>query len=130
MPPEAAVRCLLNLSGNTVRPGAAPALVVLDTAPASAASLILTGNQLRSHLRPGASACLYLLRTCTAAANVIINGESEHRSAASLVVRPRRDEGWHQIRHYGQRPDRHGPPSRPARRTSRAGAPSNSVTPS
>ncbi len=93
MPPEAAVRCLLNLSGNTVLTGAAPGLVVLDTAPASAASLILTGNQLRNHLHPGASACLYLLRTCTAAANVIINGESEHRSAASLVVRPRRDEG-------------------------------------
>jgi Family of unknown function (DUF6519) len=93
VPPEAALRCLLNMSGNTVQTGTAPALVVLDTAPNSAASLILTGNHLRDHVRPGASACLYLLRTCTAAANVIINGESEHRSAASLLLRPRRHQG-------------------------------------
>ena len=64
-----ALRCLLSLSGNIVQTGMAPALVVLDTAPDSAASLILTGNHLRSQLRSGASACLYLLHACTSAAN-------------------------------------------------------------
>ena len=93
VPPEAALRCLLNLSGNTADTSTAPALVVLDTAPDSAASLILTGNHLRNHLRTGAGACLYLLRTCTAAANIIINEESEHRSAASVIVQPRRHQG-------------------------------------
>ena len=96
VPPEAALRCLLNLSGNTVDAGTGPVLVVLNTAPDSAASLILTGNHLRNHLRPGASVCLYLLRTCTSAANIVINGESEHRSAASLIVRPRRHQGRHE----------------------------------
>lgn len=93
VPPEAALRCLLNLSGNTVQAGQAPALTVLDTAPDSATSLILVGNHLRNRVRTGASACLYLLRTSTAAANVIVNDEQEHRSAASLVVRPRRHQG-------------------------------------
>ena len=97
VPPEAALRCLLSLSGNIVQTGIAPALVVLDTAPDSAASLILTGNHLRSHLRSGASACLYLLHACTSAANIVINEESEHGSAASLIIRPRRDQERHEI---------------------------------
>ena len=96
VPPEAALRCLLSLSGNTVDTGAAPALIVLNTAPGSAASLILTANQFRNHARPGASAGLYLLDTCTSAANIIINGESEHRSAASLIVRPGRHQEPHE----------------------------------
>ena len=93
VPPESALRCVLNISGNIVQTGTAPALTVLDTAPDSAASLVLFANQLRNRVRPGASACLFLLRSCTAAANVIINEDPEHRSAASLVVRPRRDQG-------------------------------------
>jgi hypothetical protein len=95
VPSEAALRCLLYLSGNTVHTSLAPALVVLNTAPDTAASSILTGNHLHNQLHPGASACLYLLRTCTAAANVIVNRESEHLSAASLIVRPQRHQGWH-----------------------------------
>lgn len=96
VPPEAALRCLLNLSGNIVHTGTAPALVVLDTAPDSAASLILTGNHLGNRLRLGAGVCLYLLGTCSATGNIIINEESEHRSAASLIVRPRRRQGRHE----------------------------------
>jgi hypothetical protein len=88
VPPEAALRCCLDITGNTVESGSAPALVVLDTAPGSAASLILTGNQLRSSLRPGAVACLYLLRSSTVTANVIVNGESDRDDAASLLVLP------------------------------------------
>ena len=86
-----------SLSGNIVQTDMAPALVVLDTAPDSAASLILTGNHLRNHLRSGASACLYLLHACTSAANIVINEESEHGSAASLIIRPRRDRERHEI---------------------------------
>ena len=95
VPSEAELRCLLYLSGNTVHTSLAPAVVVLNTAPDSAASSILTGNHLHNQLHPGASACLYLLRTCTAAANVIVNRESEHHSAASLIVRPQHHQGWH-----------------------------------
>jgi hypothetical protein len=95
VPPEAALRCCLDITGNTFESGSAPALVVLDTAPGSAASLILTGNQLRSSLRPGAVACLYLLRSCAVTANVIVNGESDRDDAASLLVLP-------QYHHRGQ----------------------------
>ena len=88
VPPEAALRCCLDITGNTLESGSAPGLVVLDTAPGSAASLILTGNQLRSSLRSGAVACLYLLRSSAVTANVIVNGESDRDDAASLLVLP------------------------------------------
>jgi hypothetical protein len=96
VPPEAAVRCFLDVTENSFHSGAAPALVVLNTAPESAASVIMTGNQLRSNVRPGAVACLYLLRTCAVTANIIVNGETENDDAASLLVLPRHQHRRHQ----------------------------------
>jgi Family of unknown function (DUF6519) len=96
VPPGAALRCCLHITGNSLHSGSAPALVVLNTAPDSAASLILTGNQLRGYPRPGSVACLYLLRSCAASANVIANGEADHDDAASLVVLPRHHHHRHQ----------------------------------
>jgi hypothetical protein len=90
-PPESALRCRVLITENSVESGDAPALVFLDSAPGSSASLILTGNQLRSDSGPGAAACLYLLNACAAAANLIVN--AGHESVASLVVLPRRDDG-------------------------------------
>jgi hypothetical protein len=94
--PGAVVRCRLDISANSVECRDAAALVVLNTAQDSAASLILTGNRLRSHVRTGEVACLYLPDICTAVANVIVNEGAEHSEAGSLVVRPRRVHGHHQ----------------------------------
>jgi hypothetical protein len=96
VPPGAVLRCCIDMAENNLQADSAPALVVLDTAQDSKASLILTGNRLSSHLRPGATAGLYLLRACTATANVIVNGEREDDDddddgdddAASLLVLP------------------------------------------
>ena len=96
VPREVTLRCRLEITGNTLDSGSAPALVVLDTAEESAVSLILAGNQLRSYLRPGAVTCLYLLRTCAVSANVVVNGEAEHDDAASLLVLPRHHHHQHQ----------------------------------
>ena len=91
VPPHAMLRCRLSISGNTLESGDAPGLVVLDTAPDSDASLILTGNQVRGQPLPGAAAYLYRLWSCAAAANVIVNAVPEDEAAASLVVLAR----WH-----------------------------------
>ncbi|HMD91006.1 MAG TPA: DUF6519 domain-containing protein [Trebonia sp.] len=84
--PQATLSCRLSITGNAFDSGDAPALVVLDTARDSDASLILTGNQLRGHPLPGGTACLYLLRSCAAAANAIVHAEAADVLAASLVV--------------------------------------------
>ena len=96
VPPGAALRCCLDITGNTLYSGSAAALVILNTDSEGTASLILTGNQLRGYLRPGAVACLYLLRSCAASANVIVNGEADHDDAASLLILPRHHHDRHQ----------------------------------
>jgi hypothetical protein len=96
VPARAALRCDLNISGNVLDSDDAPGLVVLDTAPDSDASLILTGNQLRGRPRPGAAVCLYLLQSCAVAANVIVHPAAQDEGDASLVVLASRHEGRHQ----------------------------------
>lgn len=93
---RATLSCRLSVAGNVFDSGDAPCLVVLDTAPDTDASLILTGNQLRGRSLPGGAACLYLLRSCAAAANVIVHAEPEDELAASLIVVARRHRGRYQ----------------------------------
>jgi len=98
VPEGAALRCELSIAGNVIGTGDAPGLVLLDAARDGAASLVLTGNQLRGGPCPGAAACLYLLRSGAVTANVIVNTEAEEEedAAGSLVLLARRRRGRHQ----------------------------------